>query len=508
MSSGSHRILNQILWPQEVSRDYSESGARVASSVSTSNVTKVWAWFLLAILPLPAVWAVANPMFASPDEPAHITRAQGAITGDFREPYLTDGLPADPAGCIAFNSDATADCMDLAWGEPSTPRPSSTDNYPPLFHLVAGVPSLIFSGLGGTYVMRLWLVLVCGMLLALSATLLWLRNKSRWTIASLFLALTPMVVFTMATVNPSGLTASLTAVIWSSGMALARPRGDVPGWLVRTSFVGGLILYPMLRRDALAWEIVILVLLATLVSRQRLRELVRDRVLLAAFGATAVVMAWVWASWSSTATDSFVTNSQQHGGGSWAAGLGSLYSYVLQMIGWFGWLDSPMSSEMYVVAVMILGAFVLLGVSGGPSTESRTSVATLAVLLVAPVGIGAVRYPYVQGRYLFPIFIGVIFLCGQALAQSDLPQRFSRRILLLLGSLYATVHFFAFVQNLRRYAVGRTGTWRFFSESRWHPPMMSNALAIVLAASALAISGYGASRVLKSGSRRSSESNT
>jgi len=463
-------------------------GVRMSSSGANSTISKVWGLLLLVVTPLPAVWALANPMFASPDEPAHIIRAQGVIRGDFHEPYITDGVPADAATCIAFNSEATADCMNLTWGDPSTPRPSSTNNYPPLFHLIAGVPSIVFSGLGGAYIMRLWMVLVCGALFALSATLLWLRDRNRWTIASLYFAMTPMVVFTMATVNPSGLTASLAAVIWSSGVSLVKPRGDAPTWLIKSAFATSLILFPMLRRDALVWELVILLLIATLLTRHRLRELLHDRVMLGVLAITAGVMMWVWVSWSSSATDSFIANSAAQGDGSWAAGLGSLYSYVLQMVGWFGWLDSPISNEMFGLVLLILGTFVVAGLAGGPSAESRTSSLALATLLLTPIGIGAVRFPYVQGRYLFPIFIGLMLMCGQSLAQTDLPRRFTRRILFVLGSSHVVVHFFAFTQNLRRYSVGRTGTWRFFAEARWHPPMMSNLTAIILAIGAILLS--------------------
>jgi hypothetical protein len=199
-------------------------------------------------------------------------------------------------------------------------------------------------------------------------------------------------------------------------------------------------------------------------------------------------MAFVWFTWSGTATDSFVSNSASHGGGSWAAGLGSLYTKILEMIGWFGWLDSPMTSESWVLLLCLLFGVISIAASGGEKSLSRTLVITVSTLVLAPVIIGTVRYPYVQGRYLLPLWVGCGMLAGQALAESDLPKLFLKRIFQLFVGLIAIVQFFAFAQNLRRYAVGRTGSWRFFQNPSWHPPMMSNLTALICALIAILIS--------------------
>jgi len=63
-----------------------------------------------------ATWALTNPMFASPDEPAHMARAQGFSRFDFTPPYETDGLPISAPECYRFIANAAANCADLAWG--------------------------------------------------------------------------------------------------------------------------------------------------------------------------------------------------------------------------------------------------------------------------------------------------------------------------------------------------------------------------------------------------------
>lgn len=449
---------------------------------------KIWLKFLLVVLPLTVIWALANPMFASPDEPAHMVRAQGIIHGDSKEPYVTDGIPSNEVACMAFNGDITADCMNLAWGTQGEVQGSPTDTYPPLFHAVAGIPSLVFDGLKGAYIMRLWMAFVCSSMIALAATLLWFRRQHIWSIGGLIAALTPMVVFTSATVNPSGITSALASLIWAGGLNITKPTETTNLRLSRWTFIASVILFPLLRRDALAWEIVVLAILATTISLKRLIELKRDRLMLGALVALMANMVFVWFTWSGTATDSFVSNSASHGGGSWASGLGSLYTKILEMTGWFGWLDSPMTSESWVLLLCLLLLVTSLAITGGQRDLARTVAITLVALLSAPVLIGTVRYPYVQGRYLLPLWIGCMLVAGQALAESDLPKLFLQRIFKIFIGLMAIIQFFAFAQNLRRYAVGRTGSWKFFQHSNWHPPMMSNLVALLLMAVALSIS--------------------
>jgi len=51
-------------------------------------------------MPIVFTWALSNPMFGMNDEPAHIIRAQGAVRGDFFDPYVTDGVPGEQYNCV------------------------------------------------------------------------------------------------------------------------------------------------------------------------------------------------------------------------------------------------------------------------------------------------------------------------------------------------------------------------------------------------------------------------
>jgi hypothetical protein len=88
-------------------------------------------------------------------------------------------------------------------------------------------------------------------------------------------------------------------------------------------------------------------------------------------------------------------------------------------------------------------------------------------------------------------------IVGQALAEAKLPEVFLKRLFKMSIGTMMLIQFLAFSQNLRRYSVGRTGTWKFFEQASWHPPMMSNLVALELAMLAIALSMFGMLLVLR-----------
>jgi len=131
---------------------------------------------------------------------------------------------------------------------------------------------------------------------------------------------------------------------------------------------------------------------------------------------------------------------------------------------------------------------LLLAVAGAGRSLLRGLLLTVAFFFIVPITIGAVRAYYVQGRYLFPLWVGVFVLAGQALAGSRLDEGFRKRLFRIVISLQLAYQFFAFAQNQRRYVVGQRGTWRFLSlDNVWHPPMMSNKVTAVIFVFALSL---------------------
>ena len=104
-------------------------------------------WALLSALS--AVWALATPIAASPDEPAHIIRAASVVRGQLVGTPSPKGhvvnVPryiADTQSetCFAFHPTVTADCSHLADRDPGATTTATTTAglYNPLYYYAVG----------------------------------------------------------------------------------------------------------------------------------------------------------------------------------------------------------------------------------------------------------------------------------------------------------------------------------------------------------------------------------
>lgn len=471
--------------------------AEPAAADRRHSSRRVWILTMALLYPLCAMWALTNPMFASPDEPAHVARAQGFSRFDFSEPYETDGLPMTEQRCYAFNAAITADCADLTWGTDGTEVETRTRDYPPLFHTVAAVPALVFSGLSGAYVMRLWLALVCCALVAWATVLLLRPGRSRWLLLGLVMGLTPMSVFVMSTVNPSGMTVALSAVAVAG--LVARLRWDDRRLSVWVAIGVGLLGLVLVRRDGIAWVLSILAIFVPVLRadpewRRRAWERWRDvmgpraRTALAVLSSLFVVGMVAGVVWVIPVLDRFVTTGEIGGNGSRWQGLGSIPLYLDQMIGTFGWVDTFVGPELFTLAIVAGGVLVALALAGGRWEWARGTAIGVLLLFAVPVAFGFVEFPYFQGRYLLPVWMALMMVSAVAVSASDAGERLRERLGGGLLAVWWLVHLFAFWQNLRRYSVGLSGGWGdVVSNPAWEPPMMGNGVAVALVVGLVAV---------------------
>jgi hypothetical protein len=461
---------------------------------ATIDVWRVWRLVMLVIAPLTVLWSLVNPMFASPDEPAHMARAQGFSQLDFSPPYETDGLPMDAPDCFKFNGTVTADCADNSWGVDGTEVSTKTRDYPPLFHAVAAVPAVFTSGLTGAYVMRIWMALVCTSLISFAAALL--TGRGRWPLVGLLLGLTPMSVFVASTVNPSGITVAFAA------LAVA---GAIRQWVWRSAdrrttfaLVIGLLGLLLVRRDGVMTVGVLLAVFAPYWWSADLSARVRranwrkgTNAALAVLAASVVIVFVI------PIGHRFLTNTEVGGNGSRWQALEVMRIYFDHMVGTFGWIDTFIGPELFTIAAVLAMSMVILGVVAAERRPRMSIIVAFASLFVVPVVFGMFRYPYFQGRYLLPIWLAVAAVSALAVASADIGVVLSRRLSTLLVVGWGVVHAMSFVQNLRRYAVGNAGTWRFAFDSSWHPPTMPNAVAILALVAVLLLAGDASRRLAR-----------
>ena len=127
------------------------------------------------------------------------------------------------------------------------------------------------------------------------------------------------------------------------------------------------------------------------------------------------------------------------------------YTYVRQAVGWFGWLDTPLSGPVMAGALLTLGSFLLLGLVASTGAITRAMVVVGMSVFLVPLVVAEFRYPYFQGRYYLPLAVGGFFLAGRALASVNMSRRLGNGLVGMLGILWTVVQISAVVINVKRY---------------------------------------------------------
>ncbi len=195
-----------------------------------------------------AIWSIAVPLGSGQDEPAQTITAAADVRGQLIKPHAT--AYADIVGMYEVRVPGTYTngflqiglgldpaCGDPGYGSachPSVTNPvvldtwTYTGDYPPLYYLAVGWPSLITSSLVGIYLMRLLSALLCSGVLALAVLALARTSRRPLVPAAAAIAISPMVLYTAATVQPSGLEISSAALLFAAGSAIAFGPDDPP----------------------------------------------------------------------------------------------------------------------------------------------------------------------------------------------------------------------------------------------------------------------------------------
>jgi Predicted membrane protein (DUF2142) len=456
---------------------------------------------------LVTAWTLANPLFSGVDEGAHAIRAASVARGELIGP-TRPGVPdyirfvevpkpfvraASVAGCFAGNPDGTAACAPSidGGGDDLERERLGNGRFPPTPYGVVGLPSLVWPSSVGVYLMRALGAALCGALLA-SALLSLRETRTPWLAASgLAFALTPMVIYVASIVNPSNLEIAGGVALWASGVVLiAKARaGIVDGRIVvRTGVAAGVLV--LARPLGMVWLGVTAVVLLLTCTWPALRVLLRARVAQVWGGIVALCIAfelgWI------TVYDSL--GSKEPPGPS-ADGLSSIQvlertfgaagQYYREMIGFFGWLDTPAPAITVVLWTAALGVLVALGIGLGRRRMAGAIAALLGLIIVVPAVlefIEARKFGFGwQGRYTLPLAVGLPILSGFTLAVEPARILQRRRLAIVLGIAFVVAQFAAFYQNLRRYTVGANGPLAFWRVADWSPPLPSLLLLIAYA---------------------------
>jgi Predicted membrane protein (DUF2142) len=274
--------------------DVNRAQATVGLKRRVPLVVPLFALFsLISIL-----WSVATPIFASPDETAHATKAvaqiRGQLVGYEREGvrFPAIDLPdsyrySDGIICFVRIPQQPADC-DVALG-----TEQGTDwfgnwvlSYNPIYYYVVGWPTLFLDGSAGVYAMRILSSLLSAALFTLACHVALGRRKSSfWMPLGLLFLASPMVAFLSGSVNPQGMEIAAGGLSWIACLRLFESYRDTSPvdrrqlWAAVTT---GAFFLLQARALGPLWWIVIAAIAAFAVGWRVVHDMVRDR------------RAWAW----------------------------------------------------------------------------------------------------------------------------------------------------------------------------------------------------------------------
>jgi hypothetical protein len=475
--------------------------------MSTDRRVFWWSWGVLWLLA--TVWAFANPLMASPDEPAHVVRAASLVRGqvlppdgdwgsDVEVPYYYQIVNAYPT-CYMFEPTETGVC-EIAAVEPLT-EPTETGTmagkYNPLYYAVVGLPTLLPPGDAVLYLMRVLSAGLCTFLVALGLQAVAQTPAPRWVLLGLAGAITPMAIFLFSTVNPAAIEIAAAIALWCQLLTLLRhpDPARIPGRLAWIAVSAVVLLNA--RGLSLLYGAVIVATAVLAAPFARTREVFADRRTWPSFAVIGVggvaAAGWLLAS-NSLGSGGEVAHPELTFVSTARTTLASTVVYLTNMVGQFGWMDTNLEPAVLMAFAAAGGLALLLAAAAGHRRE-RMLMAGLAVAVVLlPVLIHASQAKYLgiiwQGRYILPVAVGLPILAGYVLvARLEDVDRIGVALATVVAVVVAAVQGAAFAQNLHRYVNGVDGSWFVPEPDAWFPPLP---LALVIAGGFVATAAYGA----------------
>src|SRR3954453_1833931 len=371
-------------------------------------------------------WAIASPVFAYPDEGAHVTRAAAVVDGQVvapDKPVSKEGWPVIRAPNSLAQSIYRARCLWSGYGHPNVPatcaKPlppyrhmtevkNAAGRYEPAYYGVVGWPLRWAPTSKGVYAARAVNALVCVLLLgvALIATGLGSRGRPWWRLA-LLTALTPYVLYMGGGINPSAWEICAAVATWAGVLRLCA-RGVAAKALIAATTASAVVL-AISRPLGPLWLALIAGVAVAATPWTKLRPLLRARSIQAALAVSAVscVASLMWTITQTNA--SFDSSPARHPlpfGDAFTQSFDRLPHRLEELVAGFGWLDVPVPwitvAVWIALTALLVGAAIWRGARRPRWTLLGLAVTTLLVPAVVEAHI-ATRIGMVwQGRYTLP----------------------------------------------------------------------------------------------------------
>ncbi len=486
---------------------------------ATANCRRLWLTSFAFFFLLMACFSIATPLTAAPDEPAHITRAASVVRGQINGPDVSQtvvvaGIPRTEVvtgirlperfnslntmyQCYVYDATKSAACAKPFTGsDTEVSMTTAAGRYNPAYYLAIGWPTLLSQGTDAIYLMRLLSALICAALLASAVVTAGEWRRPGVAVLGVVTAATPMVLFLGGVVNPNAVECAAGILAWISVLTVFMQPD--PRRLNRNLARAGIASCTLfcIRPLGLAWVLAAIVVGLLIAERGTLAQTVRRRVFWLWTGIAGIAFVFSEA-WNMTHPDNSGLTS------SMTAKAVALWSFnhsprfVTQMIGNFGWLDTPAPTFAQLVWPGVIFALGLLAWSCARRLEALSIIAIAVGIFVLPILAGAMSAelgPIWQGRYLLAFAAGLPILCACIVAKHE-PLGTDRRRGLVNSSMVLLVaaNLVTFYWSERRYSVGSNGSL-LIRHAHWQPPGTWT-LWLLLYAVALAVQ-YGVVRAL------------
>jgi hypothetical protein len=382
----------------------------------------------------------------------------------------------------------SASCFSFAGSTEDIDIAIYTARHPPAYYALVGVVSWLHSpGSSTVYLMRFLGALITGAFVATAITALRRSAAPRLLAAGLLLALTPMVLFISGIVNPSAAEIAASLAFWVAGLVLvAGSHERVDNRLVTAVGISGCVL-ALSRQLGPLWLGLISLTIVGITNRRRLIDLSRSN-WARLWGALIAVSAIGQVVWDVLVKPLDVTPTGQKQNFETPAILrftfGASLNRVREMIGIFGWLDTPSPALTWIPWIAAVGFIFLLAAMWGTRRDIGLLIGLVAATIVVPVLIESSQFGTAggllwQGRYTLPLAFGIPLLAAFVLETNEGGRRLpSTRLLGAIGIVVVVAHVLAFAQNLRRYTVGYDGEIQYWRHPQWSPPVSPLLLTI------------------------------
>jgi Predicted membrane protein (DUF2142) len=462
------------------------------ATAETAPHSRVGSWLRLALIGIALwvcmlAWALSSPPGSAPDEDAHLSAAWAIAHGQSAN-AKTWSVPAVflPKYCHP-STVLKGPCFNAPSkiGSSRVEFANRTIGYPVTFHWLEG--KFFDSSLNASVLwIRAFVSLVCAFLIMLPLLLIKViaGDRALRTVGLLLVvSLSPLAFFMFGSVNPSSWEMAGAVCSWGSFVALVLATR----WIQVPFAVIGIVIGILAGALARPHGGLLLLLALPLAGPLALARIApaaaaaRRRFWLAVIGCYVVVgsvaSVLIFRGALSIRWDVSAPRDTHSALWHWLSDAPRSGDYLLSSFGPLGWLDTPIPSIVPLLVVAVGGYLVLGALRQGRITLTLSLLMTTVGSLFLTTAVLATGIPpdgHLESRYLWPVYIGVLFTTAAGLLTADRPsleELLGGHVRLLLSAALVVAGVVGFFTNVRRYATG-LGEFPYVSPLLWRPSVL------------------------------------